>query len=368
MDTLPTRLALHRSNISPPTLYALLTHFGSAEATLSASHAALQEIGLQDKTIQRLKSADTAAIERDLRWADQDNHSILCVHDELYPVQLKSLHQPPYLLFVAGDVDYLHQPQLAMVGSRTPTATGRRTATEFAQYLSQSGFTITSGLARGIDTACHQGALQGLAGSVAVVANGLDKVYPACNTKLAQHIVTQGCVVSESPLGTAPHKGLFPKRNRIISGLSLGTLVVEAAKGSGSLITAKHALQQGREVFAIPGSIHNPLSRGCHSLIRQGAKLVETAQDIIEELLPLVNVSASSHTSAKFNPTQTDTCVDPAYQHLLDSMEYEPASIDELIQRNQLNAAEIASMLLILELQGQVVSQNGQYSRISTNA
>jgi DNA processing protein len=165
-------------------------------------------------------------------------------------------------------------------------------------------------------------------------------------------------------VGTAPHKGLFPRRNRIISGLSLGTLVVEAAKQSGSLITARHALEQGREIFAIPGSIHNPLSRGCHSLIRQGAKLVETAQDILEELLPLVNLPASSHTSAHIEQPESATSLDPAYEKLLSSMEFEPVSIDELVERNPLTVAEIASMLLILELQGHVVSENGRYSRI----
>ncbi len=171
-------------------------------------------------------------------------------------------------------------------------------------------------------------------------------------------------MISESPLGTAPHKGLFPRRNRVISGLSMGTLVVEAAKNSGSLITTKHALEQNREIFAIPGSIHNPLSRGCHSLIRQGAKLVETAEDIIEELLPLEKLVSTSHTSAQCEETQAQNSLDPAYQALLNSMEYEPANIDELVERNQLDAAEIASMLLILELQGHVVSENGNYSRI----
>lgn len=365
MDTLPGRIALHRSHLQPDTLYSLLSHFGSADAILSAKHSKLAAFGVHDVAIQRILSPDETAIANDLRWVEKDNHFILCVDDARYPASLKSLELPPYMLFAAGDTDYLQQPQLAMVGSRTPTAAGSDTAFNFAKYLSQSGLTITSGLARGIDTACHRGALEGIAGTVAVLANGLDKVYPSSNTKLAQEIVTQGCILTESPLGTAPHKGLFPKRNRIISGLSMGTLVVEAAKNSGSLITAKHALQQGREIFAIPGSIHNPLARGCHSLIRQGAKLVETAQDIIEELLPLVNLSSTSHTSAKNDETKTEAGLDPAYQHLLDSMEYEPVSIDELISRNQLTAGEIASMLLILELQGQVVSQNGQYSRIA---
>lgn len=368
MDTLPSRLALHRSNLPAHSLYELLSQLGSVDKVLSANASTLKKFGVGDACIQRLLNPDQAAIEKDQHWAEKDNHHILCMDNERYPALLKSLEHPPYILFVAGDLDYLHQPQLAMVGSRTPTAAGSRTAFEFAKHLSQNGLTITSGLALGIDKACHLGALEGIAGTIAVVANGLDKVYPASHTQLAQSIVAQGCVVSESPLGTAPHKGLFPKRNRIISGLSMGTLVVEAAKNSGSLITAKHAMEQGREIFAIPGSIHNPLARGCHGLIRQGAKLVESAQDIIEEVLPLVNLSSSSHTNDQIDETQTQTRLDPAYEDLLNCMEYEPASIDELIQRCQMDAAEIASMLLILELQGQVVSQNGRYSRISLKA
>ena len=366
MDTLPIRLQLHRSNLQAHTLYKLLNHFGSAASVLSASYTTLKEMGLNESSIQRLLTPDEAAIEKDLRWSEKDNHHILSPQDAHYPARLKSLEHPPYLLFAAGDVDFLQQPQLAIVGSRTPTAAGKRTAFDFAHYLSQAGLTITSGLALGIDTACHEGALKGIAGTVAVVANGLDSVYPSSNTQLAQNIVQHGCVVSESALGTQPHKGLFPKRNRIISGMSMGTLVVEAAKNSGSLITARHALQQGREIFAIPGSIHNPLARGCHSLIKQGAKLVETAQDILEELLPLVNLSSTSHTNVQNEEASPVQDLDPAYQNLLDSLEYEPSSIDELVDRSLLSAAEISSMLLILELQGQVASQNGQYSRINS--
>ncbi len=363
-NDLPSRLALLRTNLQPNKLYQLLNHFGSAENILTAGNSQLEIFNLSPGAIKHLHSPDDRAIEHDIKWLDKDNHYIIGLDDKNYPEPLKSIPDPPYLLFVAGDIDYLQQPQLAMVGSRTPTAAGRQTAFDFARHLSISGLTITSGLALGIDTACHKGALEGIAGTIAVVANGLDKVYPASNTELARRIVQQGCVISESPLGTAPHKGLFPRRNRVISGLSMGTLVVEAAKNSGSLITTKHALEQNREIFAIPGSIHNPLSRGCHSLIRQGAKLVETAEDIIEELLPLEKLVSTSHTSAQCEETQAQNSLDPAYQALLNSMEYEPANIDELVERNQLDAAEIASMLLILELQGHVVSENGNYSRI----
>ncbi|MCW9013394.1 MAG: DNA-processing protein DprA [Gammaproteobacteria bacterium] len=364
MDELHSRLALVRAQLQPQIFHKLLDQFGSAVAILSASRNQLESSGLSTNAIERILSPDLKGIERDLAWQEKPSHHIICHDDAVYPDQLKSIDQPPYILYAIGDTDYLQQPQLAMVGSRTPTAAGRRTAIDFAQHLSQAGLTITSGLARGIDGACHQGALQGMAGTIAVVANGLHTIYPKSHTRLAEQIAQQGCIVTESPVGTAPHKGLFPRRNRIISGLSTGTLVVEAAKNSGSLITARLAMEQGREVFAIPGSIHNPLSKGSHALIKQGAKLVETAEDILEELIPLVNLPASSHTSAQIEETAESHELDSSYQSLLKCMEYEPASIDDLVERSQLTAAEIASMLLILELQGLVVSENGRYARV----
>lgn len=368
MDDLPSRLALHRSNLSHTALHSLLNHFGSAAAVLGARSAELEALGVETGAIKRLGSPDQAGVDRDLAWLEKPAHHIIGMDSPDYPERLKNIPDPPYLLYLIGDADYLQQPQLAMVGSRTPTAAGRQTGAEFARHLSDAGLTITSGLARGLDSACHEGALRGIAGTVAVVANGLNKIYPASNTGLAQRIAEQGCILTESPLGTEPHRGLFPRRNRIISGLSIGTLVVEAARNSGSLITARHAMEQGREVFAIPGSIHNPLARGCHSLIRQGAKLVETAEDILEELLPLVKLASSSHTSAQNLATEVQHDLDPAYKTLLTCMEYEPTSIDELVSRSHFKAAEIASMLLILELQGHVVSENGRYSRIQSQA
>ena len=291
------------------------------------------------------------------------HHHIITLHDSRYPAHLKTINDPPPLLYVRGDPDYLQQPQLAMVGSRSPTTVGKRTACDFAEFLSNSGITITSGLARGIDGASHQGALQGIAGTVALVAHGLDIVYPASHQKLAEAISQRGAIVSEVPIGTAPHKGLFPRRNRIISGLSLGTLVVEAALKSGSLITAKHALEQGREVFAIPGSIHNPLARGCHQLLRQGAKLVETAEDILEELAPHLK-SAPSATNKKFEADKSGEKLDPDHQKLLKCLEYEPVTIDELVNRSGFTAAEVASMLLIMELEGSVVSEGSMFIRV----
>ncbi|MDH5484979.1 MAG: DNA-processing protein DprA [Gammaproteobacteria bacterium] len=366
MDELSACLALVRCNLPPTKLQDLLNHFTSADRVLSAGITELEQLGLNPDNIKRIKSPDLAGIDRDLAWQGNPGHAIILIGDTRYPQTLKSINQPPILLYAIGDTDYLNQPQFAMVGSRTPTAIGKRTAFDFARHLSGSGLTITSGLALGIDTECHRGALEGLAGTVAVVANGLNRIYPSSNTALAEQIAQNGCIITESPVGTEPHKGLFPRRNRIISGIAQGTLVVEAAKNSGSLITARHALEQDREVFAIPGSIHNPLARGCHSLIKQGAKLVETAEDILEELLPLVNFPSSSHTSAHIESSEIENSLDPDHQALLDSMEYEAASIDLLVERNPLNAAEIASMLLILELQGHVISENGLYSRIDS--
>ncbi|MFW2372403.1 MAG: DNA-processing protein DprA [Gammaproteobacteria bacterium] len=364
MDDLTDRLALHRSNLPPDTLYKLLDHFGSAAAILNASPSQLEIHPLSAEAILRIKQPDTHGVKRDRLWAEHQDHWIIGLDDPAYPEQLKNISQPPYLLYGIGDTDYLQRPQLAMVGSRTPTAAGRKIAEEFARHLSNNGLTITSGLARGIDGACHKGALEGLAGSTAVVANGLDTIYPAQHTQLAKHIAENGCLVSETPVGIAPHKGLFPKRNRIISGLSLGTLVVEAAKNSGSLITARQAMEQGRELFAIPGSIHNPLSRGCHSLIRQGAKLVETTEDILEELITLVNLASSRHTSGHIMQSAVNNTLEPGYQKLLECMDFEPIAIDELVTRSNMSVAEIASMLLILELQGHVVSENGRFCRV----
>jgi len=365
---LPQRLALLRANVHPQKLLELLACFGSARAVLAARRDELARFNLRDDTLERIQSPDMAGVERDLAWLDKPGHRIIALEDDAYPQRLKAIDQPPWLLFVLGDADYLYQPQLAIVGSRTPTAAGERTAFEFAKHLSSAGLTITSGLALGIDGACHEGALQGLGGTVAVVANGLNKIYPPSHTDLAQRISGQGCIVSEAPIGTEPHRGLFPRRNRIISGLSLGTLVVEAAKDSGSLITARLAMEQGREVFAIPGSIHNPLARGCHSLIRQGAKLVETADDILEEIAVLVNLEASRHTTAPIREagelSGESTQLDASHESLLNCMGFEPTSIDQLVERSGLKVADIASMLLILELQGHVVSQHGRYTRL----
>jgi DNA processing protein len=350
--------------LTATTIHVLLNEYGSPDTILNTSTSRLEQLGLKKKTISAIQNADSKAVQADIEWlTSDDNHHIINYHDNRYPPQLKTLTDAPPLLYLRGDPDYLQQPQLAVVGSRTPTAVGKRTAYDFAKHLSNSGITITSGLARGIDGASHQGALKGIAGTVAVLAHGLDIVYPATHRALAEDISHHGAVISEAAIGTAPHRGLFPRRNRIISGLSLGTLVVEAALKSGSLITSKHALEQGREVFAIPGSIHNPLARGCHQLIRQGAKLVETAEDILEELLPHLATQPAPSIS-RANETKIEPALDQDHQKLLKCLQFEPVAIDELVNCSGFSAAEVASMLLIMELEGSIVSESGLYSRI----
>jgi DNA processing protein len=253
-------------------------------------------------------------------------------------------------------------PSIAIVGSRNPTQSGARDAFEFARHLGGAGFCIVSGLAEGIDTAAHRGALDAGAITVAFLGHGIDRVYPASNRDLAHEVARHGALVSEFPLGTHPDRSLFPQRNRLISGLSLGTLVIEAARRSGSLITARHAGEQGREVFALPGSIHNPLSRGCHQLIRQGAKLVETADDIVAELAPLASHVLQNTLESTTNEPPVDV-QDDEYLELKKYLSHDPTSIDELAENSGLTIDQVSSMLLILELEGVVESlSGGRYS------
>ena len=267
--------------------------------------------GIPERLRQLLKHPDWQAADQDMNWLAQPDNHLLPVTDPRYPAQLKTIPDPPTALFVHGDPDMLSTPQIAMVGSRNPSSGGARTAHDFARHFAACGLAVTSGLAMGIDAACHQGALAANGITIAVTGTGLDRVYPASNRELAHQIVGRGALVSEFPPGTPPRPGHFPRRNRIIAGLSLGTLVVEAALKSGSLITAQQALEQSREVFAIPGSIHNPLARGCHLLIRQGAKLVETANDVLEELAPaLSELLETENTRPLGDPVKPSTSLD----------------------------------------------------------
>jgi DNA processing protein len=363
----------HTTGVGPRTFHALLDAFGSVDIALDANASQLSQLGIKSSVITALTNRERPDIQADLDWLTQTNNHIITLQDERYPAQLKTLSDAPPLLYVRGDTDYLNRPQLAIVGTRNPTASGRNTAKEFAHHLADAGITITSGLASGIDGASHEGALLGLAGTVAVVAHGLDIVYPARHQQLAQSISEHGAVISEMPIGAQPTRGSFPRRNRLISALALGTLVVEAAQKSGSLITARCALEQNREVFAIPGSIHNPMARGCHQLIRQGAKLVESANDILEDLpISLGQTSTyprkSSNDIPEESPKKTKDAhktLDPDHQKLLKCLAYEPVSIDELVPLSGFTAAKVASMLLILELDDIIACQDGRYTRIN---
>jgi DNA processing protein len=281
---------------------------------------------------------------------------------------LRQIPYPPPLLFVHGDPDCLRAPQLAIVGTRNPTPPGRETAHRFAAHLAGAGLAITSGLALGIDAAAHQGALSGDGRTIAVMGTSLERVYPAKNRDLAHAIAERGALVSELPIGTPAAAENFPRRNRLISGLALGVLVVEAAARSGSLITARAALDQGREVFAIPGSIHNPLAKGCHALIRQGmAKLVETADDILEELGSLAAAGAEKSTLSTVAPSAgaAPDWLDDDYRQLLAAIGDGPAGVDLLVERCGLTAEVVSSMLLILELEGYVAAvPGGLYCRL----
>lgn len=353
-------LALHRTpGVGPITFARLLTQFSDPQALFAKPNSAEN---ISARTRSALLEPNWNKVEQDLAWFDESDRHIVTLHDPRYPELLKEIADPPSLLFVQGDVDLLSQWQIAMVGSRNPSASGRDTSYEFSRYMAQGGLTITSGLAMGVDAAAHQGALSGQGKTIAVIGTGLDRVYPAKHRELAHDIASTGAIVSEFALGTAPRAENFPRRNRIISGLSLGTLVVEAALRSGSLITARMALEQGREVFAIPGSIHNPLARGCHQLIRDGAKLVETAQDILEELGSLAGFQGEENVIVA--RVDSETGLDEDYQILLDQLGYDPIQIDLLIERCRLTADVVSSMLLLLELQGMVESlPGGRYVR-----
>jgi DNA processing protein len=314
-----------------------------------------------------LARPEQRVLEDDRRWLESAGVALIGCDSERFPPLLGQISSAPVALYVRGDAAVLSTMQLAIVGSRNPTASGARTARDFAAFLGRAGLTITSGLAVGIDAAAHDGALAGGGRTIAVLGCGLDQVYPPENTGLADRILAQGgALMSEFPPGTAPLRGNFPRRNRLISGLSLGTLVVEAARQSGSLITARLAGTQGREVFAIPGSIHNPLARGCHELLREGAKLVETAADVLSELkIPFTKQDLTEPGGASPVPGLAAAVLDKDYEILLDALGFEPQSIDTLVERTALPSPHLASMLLILELEGRVaLHAGGRYARV----
>lgn len=351
-------LILKHAYVRVPELQSLLDLFGTIDEIVELPRSRLQESGLSAEKCEAIASPDARAIDEALVWLEDDRHHLVGWGDGAYPEMLAQIPGPPLALFVNGSLDALQLPALAIIGSRNPTQGGRRNAHDFSRHLASRGFAIVSGLAQGIDTAAHEGALDAGGTTVAILGTGIDRVYPAGNRRLAHAIADHGALVSEYPLGAAPERWHFPERNRLISGLSLGTLVVEAARRSGSLITARLAAEQGREVFALPGSIHNALARGCHELIRQGAKLVETAGDILAELQPLVgHMRESAETARPAAPATPEA--DEDYSALRNLLSHDPVSIDELEKKSELTIDQLSSMLLILELHGEVESLSG---------
>lgn len=334
-------------------LRKLLGDFGLPSQVLGAGRAALAR-SVGDPLAERILADDGAAtVDAALAWAAAPGQSIVTLADAAYPPQLLEIADPPALLYVLGDVALLAHRGLAIVGSRNATPQGAADAERFARAFSAAGLTIASGLALGIDAAAHRGALAGAGSTVAVLGCGIDVVYPQRNAALYREIAARGALVSEFPLGTPPVAANFPRRNRLISGLVRGVLVVEAALASGSLITARLAAEQGRDVFAIPGSIHSPLSKGCHALIKEGAKLVESAQDVLDELRLPVRLSSPAPAQAEKGHA------------LLAHLGHDPCNVDILCQRSGLTPETVSAILLELELAGVVAAlPGGRYQRI----
>jgi DNA processing protein len=335
----------------------LLREFSSPEAVFAASISSLKSVVKADIAAEISKGIDDDVVVPALIWLEDPNNHIVTLADSDYPQALLNIPDPPLLLYVKGRLDLLNRASLAVVGSRSATPQGINNAEAFAKSLSDAGLCIVSGLAHGIDAAAHRGALRGPGSSIAVVGTGLDKVYPAANRDLAHALAQHGALVSEFPLGTPPLAANFPRRNRLISGMSLGCLVVEASLQSGSLITARLALEQGRDVFAVPGSIHAPQSKGCHALLKQGAKLAEAAQDILEELGGLLVAPV---------PAANSKCPDSAEQDssLLEHLGFDPVNVEILSLRSGLTVSQLSAMLLTLELSGRIcVLPGGLYQR-----
>ena len=334
----------------------LLAAFGGPDEIFSASLGTLAKV-VGEALAERILHHDaTQEIEAALGWAEEPGNRILTLADADYPQALLTAFDPPTLFYLKGRAELLNRPALAIVGARTATKQGEANATAFAQALAEAGLTIVSGLAAGIDAAAHRGALAAPASTIAVIGTGCDRIYPARNAALAREIAEKGAILSEFPLGTPPLAANFPRRNRLIAGLSRGCLVVEAAQRSGSLITARLAAEAGREVFAIPGSIHSPQSKGCHALIKQGAKLVESAQDILEELGWARSIASPAQ------PAGDRGDDDP----ILSALGGDPCDLETLATRTGLSADALLARLLPLELEGRVaLLPGGRYQRVN---
>ncbi|MEO6364456.1 MAG: DNA-processing protein DprA [Luteimonas sp.] len=383
-------LKLHIAGGAAEPRRQLLDRCGMPRDAVAADRSVWQQAGLSAAQMHALQTADEAACRPGLRWLEQPGHHLVGWHDADYPPLLRRIPSPPLMLFVAGDPDVLWHPSIAIVGSRTPSAGGRDNAHDFARALAGSGFAIASGLAAGVDTEAHHGALAAPDGlTIAVIGTGPDRAYPRANARLQAEVAERGAVVSEHPPGTGVRREHFPSRNRILAGLSLGTLVIEATERSGALITARLATEAGREVFAVPGSIHNPMARGCHRLIRDGAALVERADEVIAATVPVAAELAAALRGRLHGPT-TDAVwetlplalpmrppvsrreawpalvgdkTDPDYQCLWKALGHDPTGMDQLVERTQLTAANLSSMLLVMELENRVAVEHGRWSR-----
>jgi DNA processing protein len=366
-------IILNAPALGGASLIKLIESLGGVSAAVAAGSRDLTRYGLPEAAVAAIARPDEAKIDFDLQWLAQPNHHLLCWDDDAYPVLLRRIGNPPAALYIDGDPGCLWQPQIAVIGSRNPTAGGLDHARDFAGTLARQGMTITSGLASGIDTAAHQAALDAGALTIAVNGTGLDQVYPSSSSAVADRIRQQGAMVSELPLGTPPRPQHFPSRNRIISGLSLAVLVIEAGLNSGTLITARKAAEQGREVFALPGSLNNPMAKGCHRLIREGARLVETTADIMQELGPVaaeLQMEISQRLDLPDDGPQksirmVDKLLDDSeYRTLWEVLGFDPKPVDVMIEQTGLSAREVSSMLLMLELKGMVKKHGtGRYVR-----
>lgn len=356
--------ALHLPDIGPSKFLDLLELFPDITALFQASDATLRYHKIHDNVIAALKNPIHRLIEKERVWAEKADHHIITFDDPAYPSLLKQIPTPPLVLFVRGNKAALQQPQIAIVGARHATPVGMKNAEIFAKHLAEAGVAITSGLALGIDGAAHRGALAAGGITIGVCGTGLNHIYPKAHHKLyAEILANQGAIISEFLLDEGPNAYHFPKRNLTIAGMSMGVVVIEAAMKSGSLITARLAVEHNRDVFAVPGSIHNPLARGCHKLIKEGgAKLVETADDILKELTSMKSVILPQSEEAK--PHHQSTLL-PTYRALLHQIDYETTPFDVIHLRSQLTAGEVSSILLVLELQGLIISTTGGYQRIA---
>jgi DNA processing protein len=341
----------------------LLAKFGSPDAIFSASVSQLREIVDAEIAQKITAGVDMDAIAPTLNWLKKDNAQIVTFADSAYPKQLLEISNPPAVLYAIGNLRWLNHPAIAIVGSRSATPQGEKNAEDFAESLCNQGLCVVSGMALGIDGAAHRGALKANSATIAVVGTGLDIVYPARHRDLAHKIAERGLIISEFPLGTPSKAQNFPRRNRIISGLSLGCLVVEANIDSGSLITARLATEQGREVFAIPGSIHSPVTKGCHLLIKQGAKLVESTQDILEELKNVLLGDSPYGLSSNLNSEAT---TDSEPNTVLTCMGFDPINFETLRTLSGLTTEALSSMLMVLELESKITTlAGGKYQRLA---